>query len=243
MRSLPDSIRRSWKLIGVFFLGHAIPLSFSHAKSAGPDFNSEIRPILSDRCFKCHGTDEAAREGDLRLDNREGALVVLDLENLEDSELYYRLTTDFAEDRMPPRNKAKPLSVPERDLLIEWVRAGAPYEEHWAYIESIPETGIFKRVGKRAAFAGPKFSQLRSIRALLRLSNSPGFKLLSLMPDFGHAAALPLLAPSVLISAWDGAEGSSRLSLSFDPLFSDFSTDPGEVVGEHAPPHCEPAVF
>ena len=111
------------------------------------------------------------------------------------------------------------------------------------YLESIPETGIFKRVGKRAAFAGPKFSQLRSIRALLRLSNSPGFKLLSLMPDFGHAAALPLLAPSVLISAWDGAEGSSRLSLSFDPLFSDFSTDPGEVVGEHAPPHCEPAVF
>ncbi len=132
---LPDRIRRNWKLIGVFVLGCAIPLPFSHSKSTGPDFNYEIRPILSDRCFKCHGSDEAAREGDLRLDNREGALVVLDLENWEDSELFYRLTTDFEEDRMPPRKKAKPLPAQERDLLIEWVKAGAPYEEHWAYVK------------------------------------------------------------------------------------------------------------
>ena len=135
MRVSPYSIRRNWNRIGVFLLGCVIPLSFSYADSTGPDFNSEIRPILSDRCFKCHGTDEAAREGDLRLDNREGALVVLDLENLEESELYYRLTTDFAEDRMPPRKEAIPLSVSERELLIEWVRAGAPYDEHWAYVK------------------------------------------------------------------------------------------------------------
>ena len=62
------------------------------------------------------------------------------------------------------------------------------------------------------------------------------------MPDFGHAAAFRLLAGSVLMSAWD-AEGSGRLGLSFEALFSHFSTDPGEVVGEHAPPHCEPAVL
>ncbi len=135
MRSLPESRRRRWYLIGVFLLDCAIPLSFSHAKSTGPDFNNVIRPILSDRCFKCHGTDEAAREGDLRLDNREGALVVLDLENAEDGELFYRLTTDFEEDRMPPKKESKTLSAQERDLLLEWVKAGAPYEKHWAYVK------------------------------------------------------------------------------------------------------------
>ncbi len=135
MRGLPDSKRRRWKRIGGFLLGCAIPLSFSYAKPTGPDFNNVIRPILSDRCFKCHGTDEAARKGDLRLDNREGALVVLDPENLEDSELFYRLTTDFEEDRMPPRKKGKPLTERETRLLIEWVKAGAPYEKHWAYVK------------------------------------------------------------------------------------------------------------
>lgn len=144
MRSLPDSWRRSWYLIGVFLLGCAIPLSFSHAKSTGLDFNNVIRPILSDRCYKCHGTDEAAREGDLRLDNREDALVVLDLDNAENGELFYRLTTDFEEDLMPPKKEAINLSAQERELLIEWVRAGAPYEKHWAYVKpewpKLPET-------------------------------------------------------------------------------------------------------
>ncbi len=116
-------------------MGCAVPLSLSHAKSTVPDFNNVIRPILSDRCYKCHGTDEATREGDLRLDNRKGALVVLDLENAENGELFYRLTTDFEEDRMPPKKEAKSLSAQERDLLIEWVRAGAPYEKHWAYLK------------------------------------------------------------------------------------------------------------
>ncbi|MEM7603063.1 MAG: DUF1549 domain-containing protein, partial [Verrucomicrobiota bacterium] len=103
------------------------------AESQGPDFNSEIRPILSDRCFKCHSVGDV--EGGLRLDNREDALAVIDLEDIENSELFYRITTDDDLDAMPPEGKAKPLTEQERQLLIEWMKAGAPYEQHWAYVK------------------------------------------------------------------------------------------------------------
>ena len=93
---------------------------------------------------------------------------------------------------------------------------------------------------------GLNFSQLRSIRAVLRLSNFPGFNFLSLMPDFaGFRACGGLTAVSSF--SFDRRagrpKGSGRLGLSFEALLSEFSSDPGEVVGEHAPAHCEPTVF
>lgn len=105
------------------------------------DFNRDIRPILSDKCFFCHGPDKHERKAGLRLDLREGATKKLksDMTAIvpgkpEESELVYRLSPDFEDELMPPEESHKKLSKKEKDLLIRWVKEGAPYAEHWAYV-------------------------------------------------------------------------------------------------------------
>ncbi|MCA8997659.1 MAG: PSD1 domain-containing protein [Planctomycetaceae bacterium] len=98
-------------------------------------YNREIRPLLSDRCFFCHGPDAEHREADLRLDvedaAKEYAIVPGDIET---SELVSRITADDPELLMPPPDSGKSLSKEERQLLIDWVKQGAPYEAFWAYV-------------------------------------------------------------------------------------------------------------
>ena len=104
------------------------------------DFTQEIRPILSDKCFACHGPDKKTREADLRLDTREGALA--DNEGVkaivpgkpDESELFYRIATDDKDDLMPPaKHVKKPLTKKETDLFRQWIQEGASYEQHWSY--------------------------------------------------------------------------------------------------------------
>jgi hypothetical protein len=105
------------------------------APAAGPDFTREVKPILSDRCFSCHGPDAGQRQAELRLDDeewaKESAIVPGDPDG---SPLIERISSDDAEVRMPPPASHKPAITPEeRDVLVRWIAAGAPYEEHWAY--------------------------------------------------------------------------------------------------------------
>lgn len=98
-------------------------------------YNQHIRPILSDKCFWCHGPDPETREADLRLDIREEALkakafVPGDAEN---SDLVARILTDDEDDIMPPVKSHRELKEEEKQALIKWIEAGAEYEEHWAY--------------------------------------------------------------------------------------------------------------
>ena len=104
------------------------------------DFNFQVRPILSDKCFKCHGPDIRDRKAELRLDIREGALgetptgsraVVPG--NLQASELYERITTDDETMRMPPRSLGRTLSPEEVDILKRWIEQGAEWKGHWAF--------------------------------------------------------------------------------------------------------------
>ncbi|MFK5922472.1 MAG: DUF1549 domain-containing protein, partial [Verrucomicrobiota bacterium] len=103
------------------------------------DFNRDIRPILSDKCFACHGFDEEDREADLRLDTEEGAFV--DLGGYKafvagkpmESEAWLRIITDDDDDIMPPSKSHKELTVEEKNLIKEWISDGAKYEIHWAY--------------------------------------------------------------------------------------------------------------
>ena len=103
-------------------------------------FNRDIRPILSDNCFVCHGPDANRREGDLRLDTPEGALA--DLGEYEavvpgvpdKSELIARIMTDDDDDLMPPPDTGKELSDDEKKQLRDWIAQGGKYEAHWAYI-------------------------------------------------------------------------------------------------------------
>ena len=97
-------------------------------------FNRDIRPILSDKCFACHGPDAKARQGRLRLDTREDALKVLNLKNAGDSELIKRITATDEDDIMPPPETHKKVTRRELSQLREWIAAGAEYEGHWSFL-------------------------------------------------------------------------------------------------------------
>ena len=111
-------------------------------------FNRDIRPILSDRCFACHGPDKNKRSVDMRLDVRESAI-----ENLaivpgkpDESQMLHRIIAEDADVQMPPPSaKLGRLTKEEVDTLRRWIAEGAEYEPHWAFISlmpvSIPENG------------------------------------------------------------------------------------------------------
>jgi len=99
------------------------------------DFNRDIRPILSDKCFFCHGPDANDRSADLRLDVSEGALDVIVPGKPSESELVARIRD--ADDPMPPLDSHKKLDPKEIELLTEWVSQGAVYDEPWAYAAPI----------------------------------------------------------------------------------------------------------
>lgn len=100
------------------------------------DFNRDIRSILSDKCFACHGPDTTKLKGKLRLDVRDlavkkGAIVP---GKPADSELVRRIDAADAEERMPPPKSNKTLTAAEKDLLKRWIAAGADYKMHWAFV-------------------------------------------------------------------------------------------------------------
>ena len=125
------------------FLALLAVLPAAAAAADVPDFNRDVRPILSNNCFLCHGPDEDGRKGGqkgLRLDTREGALEDLGggafaivPGNPEKSELLKRLVTTDAEELMPPAKTGKKLTAAEIDVLRRWIAGGAPYARHWSY--------------------------------------------------------------------------------------------------------------
>lgn len=107
------------------------------------DFNRDIRPILSDNCFQCHGPDENERQADLRLDTEEGALADLGGRAAivpgqpEASELVRRVVSTDEFEQMPPADSAKKLTAAEIELLKEWIRQGAGFARHWSYVKPV----------------------------------------------------------------------------------------------------------
>ena len=106
-----------------------------------PDFNREIRPILSHNCFACHGPDEHDRRGGLRLDDRDAAVAELESGSRaivpghpEESELVARLHETDPDVVMPPPESNHVLTAEQKQLLAAWIAAGAPYAPHWAYV-------------------------------------------------------------------------------------------------------------
>lgn len=104
------------------------------------NFNRDIRPILSNNCFKCHGFDEKNRQADLRLDTLAGATAELPSGgkaivpgDLSASALVARITSDNPDERMPPPSSGKTLTPEQIELLKQWVAAGAEYKAHWSF--------------------------------------------------------------------------------------------------------------
>ncbi|MGH7957532.1 MAG: DUF1549 domain-containing protein, partial [Opitutaceae bacterium] len=109
-------------------------------RSAPVDYGREVRPILSDKCYHCHGPDEKGRKAKLRFDTKEGAFRVKDdiaaivPGKSAESELIFRVTsTDTEEVMPPPEAKLGRLSPAEIDTLKRWIDEGAPYQSHWSF--------------------------------------------------------------------------------------------------------------
>ncbi len=106
-------------------------------------FNRDIRSILSNKCYTCHGPDKNSREGDLRLDVESlakadrGGYFVIDSVHPAKSELLARITTEDEDDVMPPHGEGKALTSQEVALLTKWVESGAEWEGHWAYLPPV----------------------------------------------------------------------------------------------------------
>lgn len=120
-----------WLMAGVGLAAEPVPPAV--------DFQREIRPILSDKCFYCHGPDEQHRKADLRLDSREGLFQRLGDQPVvaagqpASSQLWLRISHADPDQMMPPRDAGKALSAKERELIRRWIEEGAQWKEHWAY--------------------------------------------------------------------------------------------------------------
>ncbi len=110
-------------------------------RAAKIEFNRDVRPILSDACFHCHGPDQNTRESGLRLDVRDEALKAAESGDLPivpgqptKSEVIRRIFTDDKDDRMPPAKAHKTLTAAQKETLKQWIAEGAEYQIHWAYL-------------------------------------------------------------------------------------------------------------
>ncbi len=155
------------------------------ATAAGKvEFNRDIRPILSDNCFACHGPDTKKVKGGLRLDLREEAVkpaksgkVAISTGNPKDSELVHRVLTTDDDDLMPPKESHKLLTPAQKELLQRWIAEGAEYQGHWAYLPPVKPRAlsgvkaIDYLVGKRLKEVGLTPSPAADRRTLARRLN------------------------------------------------------------------------
>src|SRR5687767_1181663 len=113
------------------------------SKKGKIDFNYDVKPILSDKCFACHGPDVKKRQAEFRLDTEEGAFKALNSDlnhfaiikgNPDESFLIKRIFSEDPLFRMPPVESNLVLTEEEKNILKKWVEQGAEYKKHWAFI-------------------------------------------------------------------------------------------------------------
>jgi hypothetical protein len=154
----------------------------SSARGDDVSFSRDVLPVLSDRCFHCHGPDETRREAELRLDveseakQDRGGYAAVSPNRLEESELWRRITSNDSDELMPPPDShRKPLSEKEREAIRRWILDGAKWGKHWSFEKlqrpEIPERHahpIDAFVLRRLEQEGMAFSQPANVRTLLR---------------------------------------------------------------------------
>src|SRR6266498_4042483 len=184
--SSSPAMRWRWRLLSAV-LGLAIVahprLAFAGMPTAGSStaksrlsYNRDIRPVLSENCFYCHGPDPNKRKGKLRLDVREEAITKQAIVPGKpgESELVRRIFTKDPDDLMPPPESHKVLTPAQKELVRRWIADGAEYQNHWAYVppvkSSVPAgwNGIDFLVQKRLKEIGRKPSPEADRRTLAR---------------------------------------------------------------------------
>ena len=135
-----------WFRFGIFPLVPALALMIGVVRGDEPipdrvEFNRDIRPILSDVCFHCHGPDQAQRKGNLRFDRKDGAFADLGDGHfaivpgkLGESELIRRITSTDPDEQMPPPELERKLSPRQIALLRRWIEQGAKWDAHWSFV-------------------------------------------------------------------------------------------------------------
>ncbi len=131
---------RSLTFFSLALVVSAVVLATPAAAEEQIDFNQQIRPLLSDRCFACHGPDAEHREGGFRLDVQASAFgpgdsgdPIIVAGHPEQSAMIERITTEDTSLRMPPEDAPRPLTADEIALLKKWVEQGAEWQDHWSY--------------------------------------------------------------------------------------------------------------
>src|SRR5437762_2276835 len=169
----------AWMPLRLSAIFLTIAISARALEAAAPEkisYNRDIRPILSDNCFYCHGPDRNKRKGKLRLDLREEAIAKQAIVpgKPDESELIKRIFTAAPDDLMPPPESHKTLAPAQKELLRRWIAEGAEYQNHWAYAPpvrlSVPagKNGIDFLVQKRLEEIGLKPSPEADRRTLAR---------------------------------------------------------------------------
>jgi len=174
-------------------------LTLTAGGAPAPDFNTEVRPILSRHCFKCHGPDEKGRKGKLRLDVREAALeeaksgaVAIVPGKPDASELCVRIFSTDKDEVMPPPDTKQDLTAAQKDVLKRWIAAGADYQPHWAFVaprkapvpNGVHPVDAF--IGARLAKAGLALSPEADRATLIRRVS---YDLIGLPPSLEEVAA------------------------------------------------------
>jgi len=140
-------------LVGICLLASQDALGQDTA--SGPDFASQIKPILANHCWSCHGPDEQSRKADLRLDRRDDAIAANSISPGKASEslLAERIDSTDPDSVMPPPETKKPLTLEQRQLLKDWINAGAKYSQHWSFAPpdktSLANNGLTRPVWQR----------------------------------------------------------------------------------------------
>ncbi len=179
-------VRSILAIVSLMMLG---PVGALHAGDSGIEFNRDIRPILSENCYTCHGPDAQKREASLRLDDENATRAELPSGvaaivpgDADGSELVFRVETDEPTLLMPPPDSGKSLSPDQVAVLRRWVEAGAAWEPHWSlaairrpdtpdvgdpgFVKNPIDTFILRKLAEHGLEHAPEADRVTLIRRL-----------------------------------------------------------------------------
>jgi hypothetical protein len=132
---------------GLLRIGLVVAVCAAATRAEDIEFSRDIRPIFSDKCFRCHGPDAGERQTELRLDQRASALAPLESGghaivpgDPATSQIWERITSDDPDFQMPPPQTGKSITADERERIRRWIEQGAPWSEHWSFVPPLRST-------------------------------------------------------------------------------------------------------
>ena len=152
-RSLRTIAAAAWTVLGVLAVAATAAAAPGDPDDAAVQFSRDIRPLLSDKCFRCHGPDEKERKAKLRLDTRDGLFTARKSDapivpgDPSASELIRRITSADDDERMPPVDSGKSLAPGDIETIRQWVAEGAEWQGHWSFVQ--PERPPLPAVSRR----------------------------------------------------------------------------------------------